>query len=126
MTIADHTDDEVIRGYFIVLNVLARAEKCLRVGRTPPEQTVKVMPLFAPIELEYARRGFRPIMPACGALSPSSLPSAEDVAHLTFRRLAGEPAVYYADRLCHRLDRLMAGSITPSPNPGEPLMLPGS
>ncbi|MBS1985906.1 MAG: hypothetical protein JST16_17230 [Bdellovibrionales bacterium] len=119
MTIGEHSDQEVVRGYFIVLNILARAEKCLRIGQSPPDQTVKVMPLFAPIEAEYAQRGYRPLLPACGALAPSQSPSAEDVAHLVFRRLDGEPAVFYADRLCRRLDRFLAdapSTKTPSRN----------
>lgn len=107
MSITEHPDEEVIRAYFTVLSILARADKLLRVGRVPPDIAAKCIPLLAPIEGEYARRGFRTMMPACGGLIPYKPSSVEQVTHLVLRRLPDEPAVYYADRLRKRLERMM-------------------
>ncbi|HNB22460.1 MAG TPA: hypothetical protein PKZ32_08590 [Candidatus Melainabacteria bacterium] len=95
MTLSDAPDDKVVEAYFILLSILATERSSLLAGRSESAKASKAMRLFAEIEGEYARRGFRPLLPSCGLL-PAAKPSDGGVFVLAVKRLPGEHPVFFA------------------------------
>ncbi len=104
MTLSDAPVEKVVEAYFILLGILAADRKSLMAGGAESGKTTKAMRLFVEIEPEYARRGYRPLLPSCGLL-PGAKPAADGTFALAVKREPGEAPVFYSVAVRRNIER---------------------
>lgn len=104
MTLTNAPVEKVVEAYFILLGILSADRNSLLSGGAESEKTAKAMRLFVEIEPEYARRGYRPLLPSCGLL-PGARPAADGTIALAVMREPGEEPVFYGRAVRRNIER---------------------
>lgn len=104
MTLTNAPVEKVVEAYFILLGILSADRNSLLSGGAESEKTAKAMRLFVEIEPEYARRGYRTLLPSCGLL-PGARPAADGTIALAVKREPSEEPIFYALAVRRNIER---------------------
>lgn len=99
---------DCVKAYFRLIGVIMRHKRWMKPGKAIDEKLRHALELFVTVEMEYARCGFRPVLPLNRLFEMTEDPAEVIALGYAVRRLEGEEPVYFARAVRRRIEKLAA------------------
>jgi len=107
-TLRTREEIESVQAYFRQIRLIMRYQRSMKPGEPVSQHLSRALDVFAAVEKQYAKCGFRPMMPLNRLFEMSDEPAALVANGYVVRLIADEKPVLFARAVRRRLERQTA------------------